>query len=490
MAVVLKDAQGAVLSPITCQTTDGTVLSVASDCTKTTLMRLGKQSIVVSSGANSATLAVQGVPQRQWTGQHGVASSQGSGDYNLAVLDNGTTLGWGGNPYGVLGRNTDSENSFSSLPSPVLDAAGTASLANIYQASAGYVNAFALSQEGSVWGWGENSSCNLAQPVCGNSSKLPVRIRNAANDNILSSIVQVEAGANNQVALQDNGSVLSWGYYHGQGDTSLKRFPGLVKTPDGTTTLSNMVAVSAGNNFSLALSNDGKVFAWGYDLGDGRLGAGTTFSSPRPLPNTVKKQDGTELTGIVSISAGYNFSLAIAADGSVWGWGDNSAGEMGQGNQSYTGVPFAVQIKGPGNIGLLSDIVMVSAGGNHALALDKTGKVFAWGNASSGQLGDGSNRPAGNQSTLPRAVVSTDSLTQLSGIVSIAAGYISSTALQSDGTVLMWGGNFNGALGRGEPVNTRFVASPVPAPVVINTAKAPLKIATLAAYPNLLRRSR
>ena len=133
---------------------------------------------------------------------------------------------------------------------------------------------------------------------------------------------------------------------------------------------------------------------------------------------------------------------------------------------------------------------MVAAGGNHAVALDKTGKVFAWGNASSGQLGDGSNRPAGNQSSLPRAVVSTDSLTQLTGIVSIAAGYNSSTALQSDGTVLMWGSNFNGTLGRGEPANTVFGSSPVPAPVVVNAAKAPLKIATLAAYPNLLRRSR
>jgi alpha-tubulin suppressor-like RCC1 family protein len=80
----------------------------------------------------------------------------------------------------------------------------------------------------------------------------------------------------------------------------------------------------------------------------------------------------------------------------------------------------------------------------------------------------------------------------LSGIVSIAAGYGSSTALKADGTVLMWGDNFRGALGRGDSANPNgtWGDSPVPAPVVINAAKDPLKLGSLAAYPNLLRRAR
>ena len=490
ITVALKDPQGVAVTPITCQSADTSAVAVTADCSKTTLMRLGNQNIIVSGGAYTATLALQGVPQRFWNGQHGVASSFGVGDFSLVVASDGTAMGWGGNPFGVLGQNNDLTTNFSSLPLSVLNAAGAAPLAQIYQVSAGSENAFALSEDGGVWGWGRNASCNLAQTNCGNSVLLPVRVRNAANDNALANVVQVEAGDTNQVALLDNGTVMTWGNYHGQGDTNQKKFPGLVKTPDGSAPLANIAAVSAGHAFSLALSKDGKVYAWGFDLSTGRLGAGQTYSLPRPLPNTVKKLDGTELTSIVSISAGYNFSLAVAADGSVWGWGDNSSAQLGQNNLSNSGVPYTVQVKAPSGGGLLANIAMAAAGGNHALALDTTGKVFAWGLATSGQLGDGANRPAGNQSLLPRAVVGTDGLTQLGGVISIAAGYGGSTALQSDGTVLMWGGNFRGALGRGEPAGTTFVNSPVPAPVVINANKTPLKITSLPSYPNMLRRSR
>ena len=489
ITVALKDPQGVAVTPITCQSADASVVTVTADCSKTTLMRLGNQNIIVSGGAYTATLALQGVPQRLWNGQHGVDSA-GYGDFSLLALSDGTAMGWGSNTFGVLGQNNGLTTNFSSLPLSVLNASGTAPLAQLYQVSAGDENAFALSEDGGVWGWGQNSSCNLAQTICGNAVLLPVRVRNAANDNALANVVQVEAGDTNQVALQDNGTVMTWGYYHGQGDTNLKKFPGLAKTPDGSAPLANIAAVSAGWAFSLALSKDGKVYAWGYDLSQGRLGAGQTISVSGSLPNTVKKLDGTELTNIVSISAGYNFSLAVAADGSVWGWGDNSSAQLGQNNLSNSGVPYAVQVKAPGGTGLLANITMVAAGGNHALALDTAGKVFAWGLATSGQLGDGANRPAGNESLLPRAVVGTDGLTQLGGVISIAAGNTSSTALQSDGTVLMWGGSLGGVLGRGEPAGTTFVNSPVPAPVVTNANKTPLKISSLPSYPNLLRRSR
>lgn len=493
LQVTLTDPQGKLVTPITCKPSDATTVAVTTDCTKATLLRLGAQSIVVSGGTYSATLALQGVPQRTWSGQHGVASSFGAGSYNLIALSDGSTRSWGGNPFGVLGQNNGLTTSFSNLLVPILNSAGNAPLDQIYQISAGTVNAFALSEDGSVWGWGRNASCNLAQAVCGNPVLLPVRVRNTSNTGILTNVVQAEAGGGNQVALIDNGSVMTWGDYAGQGDSNSgnKNFPGLVKTPDGSAALSNIVSIAAGEAFSLALSKDGKVYAWGYDLSQGRLGSGTTFNTPSALANVVKKQDGSELTNITSISAGYNFSLALASDGSVWSWGDNSFAQLGQNTQSYSGVPYAVQIKAPlGTTGLLGNIVMVAAGGNHALALDKAGKVFAWGLATSGQLGDSANRTAGNQSLLPRAVVGTDGVSALSSVASISAGYDSNTVLQADGSVLMWGDNFRGVLGRGELAGAGVPNSPVPAAVVINAAKTPLKITSLAAYPNLLRHAR
>jgi alpha-tubulin suppressor-like RCC1 family protein len=500
MSVTLRDPQGTAITSITCQSADAAVVTVAADCSKVMLKRLGAQNILVTGGIYTATLALQGVPQRQWSGTHGVASSFGSGNYSLLALTDGTAKAWGTNGFGVLGQGkpptATSPNpalEYSSIPLSVLDAAGTAELNQIYQVSAGNVNAFALTEDGSVWGWGRNSSCNLAQATCGDSILQPVRVRNAANNGALMNVAQVESGDGNQTALLDNGTVMTWGQWTGQGDTSSKNFPGLVKTPDGSASLSNIVAISAGNSFSLALASDGKVYAWGYDLSGGRLGAGSTSNNPAPLPNTVKKLDGSELTNIVSISAGYNFSLAIAADGTVWGWGSNSNGQLGQGALNFNGTPYAVQVKAPsGTNGLLSNILMVAAGGNHALALDSTGKVFAWGFATAGQLGDGSNRPARDESSLPRAVVNTDGLLQLSDIVSIAASYDNSTALKADGTVLMWGENFRGALGRGDAPSSSglWVDSPVPAPVVANAALTPLIINSLASYPNLKRRSR
>ena len=483
----MKDPQGVAIAAITCQSENATNTSVKADCSGATLKRLGTQNITVTGGGLTATLALQGVPQRQWSGL------KGSGDnFSSLASPDGTVLAWGWNNTALLGQGKDLVTlDNSSVPLTVLDSAGTSTLKQVYQVSGGALNVFALSEEGNVWGWGGNSRCNLAQISCGNNVLLPVRVRNSANNGPLSNVAQVEAGDGNQTALLDNGTVLTWGQWTGQGDINQKSFPGLVKTPDGSGVLGDVVAISAGTSFSLALSKDGKVYAWGYDLSEGRLGSGAVLSNPSPLPNLVKKLDGNELSGIVSISAGYSFSLALASDGTVWAWGRNSRGQLGQ--NAFTdraGVPYAVQVKAPaGQTGLLANIAMVAAGGNHALALDSAGRVFAWGIATDGELGDGPNRPARNDSTLPRPVVSADGTTFMTGATSIAASYTNSSALMADGKLLMWGSNFRGALGRGESLGTTFVNSPVPAPVVVNASGTPL-IIPLGSYPNLKRISR
>jgi alpha-tubulin suppressor-like RCC1 family protein len=487
--VVLKDPKGAVVSPITCQA-DTSLVAVRSDCSRIAMGRLGAQSITVTGGGYSSVVIVQGVPQRHWSGLRGAATVSGDG-YGMANLPDGTVASWGSNNFGVLGQNTPLFGiANSSVPRLVLDPTGLAALNQIYQVSAGDASVLALSEEGSVWGWGLN--CYLAQAICGGTALLPVRVRNPASTGAISNVVQVESGVSNQVALQDDGTVWTWGAFTGQGDVLGKLLPGSVKTPDGKDNLGNIVSVSAGGLFSLALAGDGRVYAWGLDQAHGHLGAGAVFTAENPLPNTVKKQDGTELGGIVSISAGYAFSLALAADGTVWAWGFDQS-QLGQNTLTSGAVPYAVQVKAPaGSSGALSNIVMVAAGGNHALALDSTGKVFAWGLATSGQLGDGPNRPAGNQSGQARAVLGTDGFTPLTGVVSIAASYRASSALLADGTVLMWGNNLIGALGRGDTANSNglWINSPVPAPVLANLAKDPLNLGPLAAYPNLLRRAR
>jgi alpha-tubulin suppressor-like RCC1 family protein len=462
---------------VKCVAHDPATATVSADCSTVTPLRVGDVSIDVTGGGAAATLVVAGVPQRQWTGVHGSASSNGGGNYALVGTPVGGLLGWGANPAGVLDRGVDI-NALPSLAVPTagLDANGAA-LAHVAQASAGDTSAGALLDDGSVIGWGDNAFRQLgnAQPL-GTVLK-PLSVSDATGRGALGHVAQAEFGADNSVALVDDGTVLTWGEYGAAGSYSAG-LPAQALDAAGKT-LANVAAVSAGAHFTLALTEDGRVLSWGFDLSEGRLGSGTVLGTPVTHAAPVLRADGTALDGIVQVSAGYDFSLALGADGTVWAWGDNEWGQLGQG-KVLGNSPVAVRVLGSDGAPL-SGIAMVAAGGNHALALDVHGQVLAWGLATDGQLGDGVNRPAGNQVSLPEPVVAATGTGALGGVVSIAAGFTTSFALRGDGTVLSWGEAFRDALGR--PTTGPFDAVPG---AVSGSAGGTLTL-TPSAYPNLLR---
>jgi hypothetical protein len=137
--------------------------------------------------------------------------------------------------------------------------------------------------------------------------------------------------------------------------------------------LTGVIAISAGGGHTVALKADGTVWAWGANS-DGRLGDGTTID--RSLPVRV-----SGLTGVVAISAGGSHTVALKSDGSVMSWGANYNAQLGDGttNDQSTAVPV---------VGL-SGVVAISAGEDHTLALRSDASVFAWGPNRFGQLGDG-----------------------------------------------------------------------------------------------------
>jgi alpha-tubulin suppressor-like RCC1 family protein len=250
----------------------------------------------------------------------------------------------------------------------------------------------------------------------------------------LSHIVQISlGGTGNQSALTDAGTVMSWGYYTGQGTDEFRRFPNYVLAPDGQSPLTGIIAVSTGNSFALALGSNGKVYSWGANA---------------KLPHTIKRAtDGAEVTNVVAISAGSNFALALTSDGVIYAWGDNSWGQLGQ-NAALNDYPGAVLVKGIDGIGVLSGIVMVSAGYGHALALDSKGQVLSWGNTTGGLLAEGANGTR-KSPYAPDYVVGPDSTGKLDRIVAVSAGKAHSMALSNDGYVYMWGEGYAGALGQG-----------------------------------------
>lgn len=232
---------------------------------------------------------------------------------------------------------------------------------------------------------------------------------------------QVSAGAAHTLALKRDGTVWAWGKNNvGQlGDGTLGPRTAPIQIPG----LSGVVAVAAGRVHSLALTKDGKVWAWG-DNSSGQLGDGTTVPRQRPVPVN-------NLTQVTAIAAGGRFfSVALKSDGTVWTWGENAVGQLGDGTNTPRLRPVAVPN--------LVNVSAISAGRGHVLALQRDGSVWAWGWNGMGQLGDGTQidrtRPVQVRNVNDATAISAGSLTH-------------SLALRSDGLVLAWGNNYSGQLG-------------------------------------------
>lgn len=498
LAVVLKDPSGNVIpaAQVTCAANNTTNLTVAADCSAVTGHRLGNHAIVVSGGGVTANAAITVVPQQQALGMH----TSGADWYSLVVTPNQQVLAWGENASGVLGQNKDIATlPGATLPVAVLNSAGNAPLADIAQVSKGVGASLALTISGQVYEWGGNFDVAGARVdgATNNAAYLPGFIANSANNGALSHIVQVSLGDRNAAALSDDGTVYTWGYYTGQpaaqvGSSIYAKYPGQVKTSSGV--LTNVVSVSAGYGFTLALTSAGQVYAWGYtnkDVGGPTSSAPTGGETAAATPIT-RADNGQPLSNIVAISTGYFVSLALDSSGHVWAWGGNTQGELGQGNTSS--VTGAVQVKDPSGTGLLSNIKMVAAGTFHCLAMDASGTVWSWGFSQDGQLGDGINHPRVNSSSLPAVVVSEIGTGSLTGAVAIAADGNSSFALMPDGRILYWGLNIYGSAGQGGTLgsNSRVPGQAlylyVPTPVMNPAGTGSLSIAPLSAYQNLTNR--
>jgi alpha-tubulin suppressor-like RCC1 family protein len=183
---------------------------------------------------------------------------------------------------------------------------------------------------------------------------------------------------------------------------------------------------------------DNKLYAWGYNH-LGQLGINSLTSSSVPVAVTTTEV----LRGktILAVATGRAHCLALCADGTLAAWGDNSSGQLGDGTTTSSLAPVAVHLSG---VLAGRTVVAVSAGSSHSLALCADGTVAAWGSNGSGQLGNDST----TNSNVPVAV---DTTGVLAGrrVVGITAGGSHSMAVCENGTVIGWGGNANGCLGIG-----------------------------------------
>lgn len=284
----------------------------------------------------------------------------------------------------------------------------------------GYSYAVVLKADGTVWGWGENTSGELADGTFTNRS-LPLAIPG------LSGIVAVASGTYHLVALKNNGTVWAWGSnYYGQIGNGTNSTSSTVYQVSG---LSGMVAVAGGSGHTVAVKNNGTVWTWGANT-TGALGDGTLTSRLTPV-------QVSGLTGVVAVAAGNGHTVAVKSDGTVWSWGNNATGQMGDGvGVSYRTAP--VQASG------LTGVVAVAAGDGRTFALKADGTVWAWGANTYGELGDGTT----TQRTTPVL------LTGLTGVAKLSTSLNGSITLarKSNGTLWAWGSNYYGQLGDGTTI--------------------------------------
>lgn len=174
----------------------------------------------------------------------------------------------------------------------------------------------------------------------------------------------------------------------------------------------------------------------------GILAAGPAFANPNPQAGTTTGGTSVTIEGIhfVQVESGGHHSIGLTSEGTVYTWGRNSSGQLGDGSTTNHSTP--VQVVGVGGVGYLTGVTSIAAGGFHSLAVTSAG-IYAWGNNSNGQLGDGftTNR------TSPVLVAG-----GLTGVIAISSGSNHSLALTSSG-VFAWGYNADGELGDGSTTN-------------------------------------
>ncbi|HEY8601515.1 MAG TPA: S-layer homology domain-containing protein [Thermomicrobiales bacterium] len=293
----------------------------------------------------------------------------------------------------------------------------------------------AAATSGGVLAWGDNRSDQLGLAATGAQRAAPGPVSAALN----SGITAIASGSNHSLALRQDGTVLTWGSNFpsgqtGQGSTADRLDPAPVQGVSGVT------AIASGYLHSLAVSG-GNVYTWGDD-NYGQLGnaAGDTCNSGACNRSAVQVGG---LSDVKSVGAGARHSLAVKNDGSVYAWGINHSGALGDGSTTQRDTP--VQVKGVGGTGTLGGVVAVTGGEGHSLALKGDGTVWAWGQNSQGQLGigafDNNNHPTPAQ------------VNGLTNIIAIAAGYRHSMALRADGAVFTWGNNDSGQIGNGVTPN-------------------------------------
>jgi alpha-tubulin suppressor-like RCC1 family protein len=312
-----------------------------------------------------------------------------------------------------------------------------------------------------AWGYNDQRKLGTAEAVYSSSTPTPV---------VLSGVRAVAGGVfSNGYALRTDGTVWAWGNNEtgqlGNGWTGR----GALGAPNGSVVpapvvgLADVTAIAGGSQQGYALRADGTVWAWGQN-GSGALGNGSDVQSNVPV-------QVTGLTDIVAIAGNPGSGFAVRADGTVWAWGSGFLGSPQP--------PFWSLV--PVQVGGLTGVTAITGNGSGAYVLRTDGTVWGWG---SGQLGIG---PCGTDTGVPCSSEVPVRVSGLAGVTAIAGTFNNGYAVRDDGTVWAWGSNVDGALGNGVPCDPTATVCESQVPVRVSGLHDVTQIAGFGAGGYALR---
>ena len=359
-----------------------------------------------------------------------VASVSLGGDHSAAITKDSNLYMWGGNGSGQLGDGTTAKKT---RPHRVAS--------NVQSVKLGNSHTTVISKDGGLYTWGYNYYGQLGNGTTTDSSN-PIKIMN--------DVVNCAGGDRHTIALRKDGTVYTWGYNDcgqlGDGTTTKRTSPVAIQIYDHTNVLTStgikygiipdnenysfestgeVIQMAAGGTHTAAVTKDGDLYMWGRNY-YGQLGVYSNADSKIPIKVNNSSSTLPEKS-VKYIALGYYHSAAITKDGSLYMWGYNRSGQLGDGTTTDRYTPVKI----------MDNVASVSLGGSHSAAVTKDGSLYMWGDNGNGRLG---NRTTTDRYTPVKI---------MDNVASVSLGSSHSAAITKDGSLYMWGYNYYGQLGDG-----------------------------------------
>ena len=336
-----------------------------------------------------------------------------SGTSSFAIQSDNSLWAWGDNRHGQIGNGTTSK-----WENPELYPIPIKVMENAVAVSAGSTHVMVIRTDGSLWAWGRNNFGQLGDgtiTIYDDNWEIIEDNNQNIPIKIIEDVIAVSAGSEHTTAITADGSLWAWGANHrGQlGNGTIAQWDEPELNP--VRIMENVVYVSAAQDHTMAIRTDGSLWAWGANH-RGQLGNGASTQWDEPNPIKV-------MENVIAVSAENWRTMAVTADGILWAWGSNMSHSLGDGTNIDRYNPTRI----------MTGIACISG----SMAIDTNGGLWVWGSNSFGELGDGS--------TMTRY----SPMRVTEDIVSVSGGSFHTMAIKDDGSLWTWGRNDYGQLGDG-----------------------------------------